>query len=265
LIGERVRQVKAAGALCAAACTPANAKKFAPLASEAGVDIFVVQSTVTTARHISKSERGLIFSDLMKNIQRPVVVGNCVTYSTALELMETGISGLLIGVGPGAICTSREVLGIGVPQVTATMDCAAAREEYFRRTGRYVPIITDGGIRTGGDVSKSFACGADGIMLGTTLAQAAEAPGKGYSWGMSTPHPALPRGTRINVGTKGPLKKILFGPSSTSDGTENLIGALQVAMGMCGAFNIRDMHKVDLVIAPAIKTEGKHYQLLGQL
>jgi IMP dehydrogenase len=265
LIAERVKQVKRAGALCAVSATPANTKKFAPVAIEAGADIFVVQSTVTTARHISRSERGLIFSELIKSVKAPVMVGNCVTYSAALELMETGISGLLVGVGPGAICTSREVLGIGVPQVTATMDCAAAREEFYRRTGKYVPIITDGGIRTGGDVCKCFACGADGIMLGSSLAQSNEAPGRGYSWGMAAPHPALPRGTRIKVGTTAPLKKILFGPTSRSDGTENLIGALHVAMGMCGAFTIRDMHKVEVMIAPAIKTEGKHYQLLGQI
>lgn len=265
LVAERVKQVKAAGALCAVSSTPAMTKKFAPAAVEAGADIYVVQSTVTTARHVSKSEKGLVFSELIKSIKAPVMVGNCVTFNTALELMETGIAGLLVGVGPGAICTSREVLGIGVPQVTATLDCAAAREEFYRRTGKYVPIITDGGIRTGGDVCKSFACGADGIMLGSSLAQSNEAPGKGYSWGMAAPNPVLPRGTRIKVGTVGPLKKILFGPTSKSDGTENFMGALHIAMGMCGAFTIRDMHKVEVVIAPAIKTEGKHYQMLGSV
>ncbi len=191
----------------------------------------------------------------------PVVVGNCVTYEVALELMETGVSGVLVGVGPGAACTTREVTAIGVPQVTATLDCAAAREEYHRRTGRYVPIITDGGIRTGGDLCKAFACGADAVMIGTPLAQAEEAPGKGYNWGMANPHPALPRGTRVNVGTRAPLEQILFGATSRTDGTQNLMGALQACMGMVGALNIRDMHKAEVVIAPAIKTEGKHYQL----
>lgn len=262
LIGDRIQEVKEAGATCAVSITPANTKRFAPMAIEAGLDILVVQSTVTTARHISKSPRGLSFQELIKTIRVPVVVGNCVGFNTSLELMETGISGLLVGVGPGATCTTREVVGIGVPQVTATLDCAAAREEYFRRSGRYVPIFTDGGIRTGGDLCKSIACGADGVMLGTPLSQAKEAPGLGYNWGMASPHPVLPRGTRIKVGTKGSLKQILFGPTSVTDGTQNLIGALQLAMGVCGAFTIKDMHKAEVIIAPAIKTEGKMFQML---
>lgn len=191
----------------------------------------------------------------------PVLVGNCVTYGSALELMETGIDGILVGVGPGAACTTREVVGVGIPQVTATLECASAREEYFKRTGRYVTVITDGGIRTGGDVCKSIACGADAVMLGTPIAQADEAPGQGFNWGMANPHPELPRGTRINVGTKGPLKSILFGPTSITDGTHNLVGALKVCMGMCGAYTIRDLHKAEMVIAPAIKTEGKIFQI----
>jgi IMP dehydrogenase len=263
LVGERVQAMKRAGARCAVSVTPANTKRLAPLAVEAGVDVLVVQSTVTTARHVSKSERGLIFSELVQQIKVPIVVGNCVTFSSTLEMMETGIAGILVGVGPGAICTSREVLGIGVPQATAVLDCAAAREEYLRRTGRYVPIIADGGIRTGGDLCKAIACGADAVMLGTALAQSQEAPGRGYSWGMSTHHPALPRGTRIKVGTRGTLKRILFGPTALSDGTENFMGALRVAMGMCGSFTIRDMHKSQVIIAPAIRTEGKFHQLTG--
>jgi IMP dehydrogenase len=194
-------------------------------------------------------------------INVPILVGNCVSYGVALELMETGIHGVLVGVGPGAACTTREVTGVGVPQVTATLECAAAREEYYQRTGRYVPIIIDGGIRTGGDLCKTFACGADAIMLGTPLAQAEEAPGMGSNWGMAAPHPALPRGTRVEVGVKGTLEQILFGPTSRTDGTQNLIGALQVCMGMVGAFTIRDMHRAEVVIAPSIKTEGKHFQL----
>ncbi len=223
----------------------------------------VVQSTVTTARHMSRSYRGLIFSELIKSLKVPVLVGNCVTYNVAQELMETGIDGILVGVGPGAACTTREVVGVGVPQVTATLECAAAREDHYRRTGRYVTVITDGGLRTGGDVCKSIVSGADAVMLGTPVAQAEEAPGHGYNWGMANAHPELPRGTRIKVGTKGTLQQILFGPTSVTDGTQNLIGALRVAMGMCGAYTIRDLHKAEMVVAPSIKTEGKYFQNLG--
>ncbi len=263
LIGERIREIKRAGAVCAVSITPPNAKKYAPIAVEAGADILVVQSTVTTARHTSKSERGLIFSELCVQVRIPVVVGNCVSFRAATELMETGIAAVLVGVGPGAACTTREVTGVGVPQVTATIDCAAARDHFFHRTGRYVPIITDGGIRTGGDLCKAFACGADAVMLGTPMAQAVEAPGKGYNWGMASPHPALPRGTRIKVGVKGPLKQILFGPSSVTDGTMNFVGALQACMGMVGAGTIREMHLAEIIVAPAIKTEGKIFQMAG--
>ena len=261
LMGVRVHEMKRNGALGAVSVTPANTKRLAPLAAEAGADIIVVQSTVTTARHISKSARGLRFPELLEMVNVPVLVGNCVSYDVALELMETGIHGVLVGVGPGAACTTREVTGVGVPQVTATLDCAAAREEYYRRSGRYVPIITDGGIRTGGDLCKTFACGADAVMLGTPLAQAEEAPGMGYNWGMANPHAALPRGTRVKVGVTGTLEQILNGPTSLTDGTQNLIGALRVCMGMTGAVTIRDMHRAEVVIAPSIKTEGKHHQL----
>ena len=261
MVGACVESVKKSGATCAVAVTPQNTKWLSSVAVEAGADVLVVQSTVTTARHISRSYRGLIFSELVENIDVPVLVGNCVGYSTALELMETGISGLLVGVGPGAACTTREVVGVGVPQVTATMDCAAAREEYFNRTGRRVTVITDGGIRTGGDLCKALAAGADGVMLGTPFAQAQEAPGGGYNWGMANPHPELPRGTRINVGTKGTLKEILYGPTSVTDGTQNLMGALKVALGMCGAMNIAEFQKTEMIIAPSIKTEGKIFQL----
>ena len=261
LIGERVEEIKSSGAKCAVSVTPASTKRLAPVAVEAGADAIVVQSTVTTARHVSKSKRGLVFSDLLEMINVPVIVGNCVTFEVALELMETGIHGVLVGVGPGAACTTREVTGVGVPQVTATIECSAARDEYHRRTGRYVPIITDGGIRTGGDLCKAFACGADAVMIGTPLAQSEEAPGKGYNWGMASPHPALPRGVRVEVGVEGSLKEILYGPTSKPDGTQNLVGALEVCMGMVGAFNIRDMHSADIVLAPSIKTEGKHLQI----
>ncbi len=261
LIGERIQAIKKSGAVCAVSVAPANTKRFAQIAAEAQADILVVQSTVTTARHISKSYRGLVFAELTKSIPMPVIVGNCVSYSVCLELMRTGVSGILVGVGPGAACTTREVLGIGVPQITATIDCAAARDQYLRESGRYVPIITDGGFRKGGDLCKAFAAGTDAVMLGSIFAQAKEAPGFGYHWGMSHPHPALPRGTRIKVGTTAPLEQILFGPSSVTDGSQNLIGALRVAMGVCGTATIRDMHKVEMVIAPAITTEGKSWQL----
>ena len=261
LVGVRVEEMKRDGATCAVSVTPANTKRLAPIAAEAGADVIAVQSTVTTAQHISKSVRGLRFPELLEMVNVPVLVGNCVSYHAALELMETGIHGVFVGVGPGAACTTREVTGVGVPQVTATLDCAAAREEYYRRSGRYVPIITDGGIRTGGDLCKALACGADAVMLGTPLAQAEDAPGMGYNWGMANSHAALPRGTRVKVGVKGSLEQILFGPTSLTDGTQNLIGALKVCMGMVGAASIRELQGAELVIAPSIKTEGKHYQL----
>ena len=261
LVAQRVQEIRESGATCAVSFTPQNTKRMSPVAVEAGADMVVVQSTVTTARHMSRSYRGLIFSEMVSSLKVPVVVGNCVTYSVAQELMETGIDGILVGVGPGAACTTREVVGVGVPQVTATLECAAAREDYFRRTGRYVTVITDGGIRTGGDFCKAIASGADGVMLGTPFAQAEEAPGRGYNWGMANPHPELPRGTRIKVGTKGTLQQILYGPTSKTDGTQNLIGALRVCMGMCGAYTVRDLHKAEMVVAPSIKTEGKYFQM----
>ncbi len=261
LIARRVRQIKEGGAICAISCTPANTKKLAPIAVDAGADIFFVQSTVTTARHISRSIRGLIFEELVENIRVPVVVGNTVGFTATKELMETGVAGVLVGVGPGAICTSREVLGVGVPQVTATIECAAARDQYFRETGRYVPIITDGGMRNGGDVNKALAAGADAVMLGSSFARTQEAPAKGYSWGMSTGHAELPRGVRIHVGVNTTLDRLLFGPTSRTDGTENLVGAIRTCMGMTGAQNIGEFHDAEMVVAPSIKTEGKVYQL----
>ena len=261
LIGTRIEETKSSGARCAVSVTPASTKRLAPVAVEAGADMLVVQSTVTTARHISKSARGLVLPELLETLDVPVIVGNCVGYDSALELMETGIHAVLVGVGPGAICTTREVTGVGVPQVTATLDCAAARDEHHRRSGRYVPIITDGGIRTGGDLCKAFASGADAVMLGTPFAQASEAPGRGYNWGMASHHSALPRGTRVEVGITGTLEQVLYGPTSKTDGTQNMLGALQVCMGMVGARTIREMHAAEVIVAPSIRTEGKHYQL----
>lgn len=262
LVAQRIREVKEGGAACAVSCTPANTKRFAPIVKDAGADVLVVQSTVTTARHLSRSVTGLLFDQLVRQMEpTPVIVGNTVSYQATKEIMETGVHGVLVGVGPGAACTSREVLGIGVPQVTATIDCAAARDQHYRETGRYVPIITDGGISGGGDLCKAFAAGADAVMLGSILAGTEEAPGRGHHWGMATPHAELPRGTRVTVGVNSSIERVLFGPTSRTDGRENLIGALRTAMGVCGARTIRDFHQSEMVIAPSIKTEGKAFQL----
>jgi IMP dehydrogenase len=261
LIGDRVRAIKKAGAVCAVSVIPANTKHMAPIVEEAGGDILVIQTTVTSARHISKSYRGLILAEMVEQTKMPIVVGNCVSYSACLELMRTGIAGVLVGVGPGAACTSREVLGVGVPQITATIDSAAARDEYYRESGKYIPIITDGGFKKGGDVCKAFAAGADAVMIGSPFAATEGAPGRGYHWGMSQPNPVLPRGTRIKVGTNTTLEKLLFGPTSLTHGTENMVGALRTAMGICGAATIQEFHNTEMVIAPAIVTEGKSYQM----
>jgi IMP dehydrogenase len=266
LVAQRVREIKAGGFAAAVSSTPTLAERLGPIAAEAGVDLFFVQSTVTSRRFRSYNGHSpLDFARFCRSLGVPVVVGNCVSTAAAYELMESGIAGLLVGVGPGAACTSREVLGIGVPQVTATLDCAEARDEYFARSGRYVPIITDGGMRTGGDVCKAFASGADAVMIGSPFAQAAEAPGRGHHWGMATPHAGLPRGTRIKVGVGGSLGQILFGPTSLTNGTQNLVGALRTCMGVVGAATLQEMHEAEMVIAPAIKTEGKSWQLSGAL
>jgi len=262
LVAKRIETIKKGGVVCAASTTPANTKRLAPVAKAAGLDILVVQSTVTTATHTSKSARGLILSDLCEQMEIPVVVGNTCSYGATLDLMRTGVAAILVGVGPGAACTSREVLGIGVPQVSATSECAAAREAYLKETGRYVSIITDGGFRVGSDVCKAFAAGADAVMIGSPLAQAIGAPGRGYHWGMSHPHPALPRGTRVKVGSVASLEQILFGPTSVTNGTQNFVGALKTSMGMCGAKTIREMQHTRMIIAPSIKTEGKYLQMV---
>jgi IMP dehydrogenase len=260
LIGQRIEEIKAAGVPCAVSTTPAGAERRAPIVQEAGADVLVVQGTVLTARHVSKSYKHLNFKDLTAAIDIPVLAGNCVDYATALELMDTGVKGLLVGVGPGAACTTRGVLGVGVPQVTATADCAAARDDHLRRSGERVAIITDGGMRLGGDVAKAFASGADAVMIGSIFAAAQEAAGGGNHWGMATPDANLPRGTRIRTGTKGTLEEILFGPAHVDDGSMNLVGALKSSMGVCGARDIRDFQRTEMVIAPSIKTEGKVQQ-----
>ncbi len=266
LVERRVQEIKATGAVAAVSVTPQRAKRLAPVAVEAGADIIVVQSTVTTARHISNSFTGLRLNELVREVDAPVIVGNMVTASAAMELMEQGIDGVLVGVGPGAACTTRDVTGVGVPQVSATLGVAAARDEFQARTGKYVTVLTDGGIRTGGDLCKAIAAGADGVMIGTPFAQTQEAPGKGFNWGMASPHPALPRGTRVNVGVHASLEQVLFGPSHRTDGTHNLVGALQICMSMVGAQTIPEFHeRAELVVAPTIATEGKILQRSGQI
>ena len=260
LIGRRVEELKKAGVLAAVSSIPQKAERFAALAQEAGADIFIVQSTVSTVRHISTQYKSLELADFTRSLKIPVIIGNSVTYSVTLELMGCGVAGVLIGVGPGAACTSRGVLGLGVPQVTATVDCAAARDAHFKKTGRYVPIITDGGMSKGGDVCKALACGSDAVMVGSAFARAKEAPGKGNHWGMATPHANLPRGTRIKVGVTGSLKQILFGPATVDDGSQNLVGAITTCMGNVGAATIREFQETEIIIAPSIKTEGKLFQ-----
>jgi len=265
LIHQRVMEIKKGGGTVVVSSIPSRALRFAKLAEEAGADFFIVQSTVTTARHVATEYEPLDFRKLKRELSIPLIVGNCVTYEATLELMQTGVDALLIGVGPGAACTTRDVLGVGVPQVTATADAAAARDFHCKQTGRYVPIITDGGMTTGGDICKALASGADAVMIGSAFARALEAPGRGYHWGMATPHSNLPRGTRIRVGVVGPLEQILFGPAFTDDGTMSLIGALRTCMGSVGARTIREFQLTELIIAPAIKTEGKVFQRAQRL
>ena len=261
LISKRIEQIKKAKVPAIVSAIPQRAERFGAIAQEAGCDIFVVQSTVTTAKHISKEYKVLDFNKFCKKMKIPIALGNCVTYNTCLELMGTGVGAILVGIGPGAACTTRGVLGIGVPQVTATADCAAARDYYYKKHGKYIPIITDGGMSTGGDICKAFASGADAVMVGSAFARAKEAPGRGFHWGMATPHANLPRGTRVKVGTTGTLEEILFGPARLDDGSQNLMGALQTSMGNVGAKDIKEMQLTEIIIAPSIRTEGKVFQV----
>jgi IMP dehydrogenase len=260
LIAERIRELKAAGVLAAVSSIPQKAERFGCIAQEAGADLFVVQSTVSTVKHIATEYKSLELADFCRKMNIPVIVGNAVTYNVTRQLMACGVAGVLIGVGPGAACTSRGVLGLGVPQVTATVDCAAARDFHHKKTGRYIPIITDGGMSKGGDVCKALACGSDAVMVGSAFARAHEAPGKGNHWGMATPHANLPRGTRIKVGVTGSLKQILYGPATVDDGSQNLVGAITTCMGNVGASSIREFQETEIIIAPSIKTEGKLFQ-----
>jgi len=266
LIEQRIQEIKHQGGIAAVSATPAGAVKYGAAVAKADADLFFVQATVVSTAHLAaETVTPLNLAEFCQEMPIPVILGNCVTYEVALNLMKAGAAGVLVGIGPGAACTSRGVLGVGVPQATAIADCAAARDDYHHETGNYVPVIADGGLITGGDICKCIACGADGVMIGSPFARAQEAPGRGYHWGMATPSPVLPRGTRIRVGTTGTLEQILRGPAQLDDGTHNLLGALQTSMGTLGAKNIREMQQVEVVIAPSLLTEGKVYQKAQQL
>jgi len=266
LIVRRIQEIKQQGGIAAVSATPAGAAKYGAAVAEAGADLFFIQATVVSTAHLSpESITPLDLAQFCQDMPMPVVLGNCVSYEVTLNLMKAGAAAVLVGIGPGAACTSRGVLGVGIPQATAVADCAAARNDYFQETGNYIPVIADGGLITGGDICKCIACGADGVMIGSPFARAEEAPGRGYHWGMATPSPVLPRGTRIRVGKTGTLEQILRGPAQLDDGTHNLLGALQTSMGTLGAKNIREMQQVEVIIAPALLTEGKVYQKAQQL
>jgi IMP dehydrogenase len=260
LVARRIEEIHAAGSRAAVAATPAAARRFGPFCAEHGADLFLVQSQVSSARHLATGYEALELADFTRFMPIPVAVGNTTSAEAAFALMEQGIAAIFVGVGPGAACTTREVLGIGVPQVTAISDVAAARDAYVAETGRYVPVVADGGMRRGGEIAKAIAAGADVVMLGSPLARATEAPGRGTNWGMAAPSPTLPRGTRINVRTVGSLEKILMGPADVTDGSENLMGALRQSMAALGARTIREMQGVEMVYAPAVATEGKSWQ-----
>jgi IMP dehydrogenase len=261
LIVRRIREVKGGGVVSAASLTPQRVERYAPLVLEAELDILVIQGTVVSAEHVSTRTKPLNLKEFIARFDLPVIVGGCASFQTALHLMRTGAVGVLVGVGPGAACTTRGVLGVGVPQATAIADAAGARMEHLRETGRYVHVIADGGMRTGGDIAKAIACGADAVMIGSPLARAYEAPGRGFHWGMATFHPELPRGTRVATRQVATLQEILLGPAHENDGTLNLFGALRTAMATTGHASIREFQKAELVVAPAIKTEGKGLQM----
>jgi IMP dehydrogenase len=260
LIGKRIREIKEGGVVACASLTPQRVERFASLVLEAELDILVIQGTVVSAEHVSTRSEPLNLKQFIATFDLPVVVGGCASYSTALHLMRTGAVGVLVGVGPGNACTTRGVLGVGVPQATAIADAAAARREHQHETGRYVQVIADGGMRTGGDIAKAIACGADAVMIGSPLTRAYDAPGRGYHWGMATFHPTLPRGARVKTQQVASLEEILVGPAHENDGTFNLFGALATSMATTGYANVKEFQKAELVIAPTIKTEGKTYQ-----
>jgi len=260
LIGRRINEIKDAGVLTAASLTPQRVEQHYRTALEAGLDVLVIQGTVVSAEHVSTRVEPLDLKKFIADCPVPVIVGGVASYSTTLHLMRTGAVGVLVGVGPGHACTTRGVLGIGVPQATAIADAAAARVQHLLETGQYCNVVADGGMRTGGDVSKAIALGADAVMIGSPLATAAEAPGRGYHWGMATFHPELPRGTRVKAGTKGTLEEILLGPAHENDGTRNLFGALRTSMATCGYETLSSFQKAEVMVAPALMTEGKKLQ-----
>ncbi|AXV05486.1 Inosine-5'-monophosphate dehydrogenase [Euzebya pacifica] len=260
LIGRRVEEMAAAGITVAASLTPQKVNEWHSLALDAGLDILVIQGTVVSAEHVSTRSEPLNLKEFIARYDIPVIVGGCASYSSALHLMRTGAAGILVGVGPGNACTTRGVLGLGVPQATAIADAAGARSRHLEETGRYVQIIADGGMRTGGDIAKAIACGADAVMLGSPLARASEAPGKGTHWGMATFHPTLPRGARVRVDQIGSLEEILVGPANENDGTRNLFGALATSMATCGYQTIKEFQRAEVMVAPSLQTEGKTYQ-----
>src|SRR5215470_5411705 len=260
LITQRIEEIKSHGVVAAASLTPQRVERYYELCLDAGLDILVIQGTVISAEHVSSSGSVLNLKEFVREMPVPVVLGGCASYSTALHLMRAGAAGVLVGVGPGAACTTRGVLGIGVPQATAIADVAAARNQHMLETGDYVRVIADGGMRTGGDIAKAIACGADAVMLGSALARAYEAPGRGYNWGMATFHPTLPRGTRVATTPNGTLEEIIKGPARENDGTFNLMGALRTSMATCGYRDIAEFNRAELAVAPALQTEGKQLQ-----
>ena len=260
LIGRRIQEIKGGGVVSCGSLTPQRVARYAPAVLAAGLDLLVIQGTVVSAEHVSTRSEPLNLKEFIARFELPVIVGGCASYATALHLMRTGAVGVLVGVGPGNACTTRGVLGVGVPQATAIADAAAARREHQHETGRYCHVIADGGMRTGGDIAKAIACGADAVMIGSPLTRAYEAPGRGHHWGMATFHPTLPRGARVKTRQVASLREILTGPAHENDGTLNLFGALTMSMATTGYANIREFQKAELVIAPSIKTEGKAYQ-----
>lgn len=265
LIYRRITEIKEAGVVSGAALTPQNVERYIDVVLSAGLDILVIQGTVVSAEHLSTREAPLDLYRFIARLDIPVIAGGCASYAGALHLMRTGAAGVLVGVGPGAACTTRGVLGIGVPQATAVADAAAARSRHRDETGRYVHIIADGGMRTGGDIAKAFACGADSVMIGSPLAAAAEAPGRGAHWGMATFHPTLPRGARVTVGRLGTLKEILVGPAWENDGRQNLFGGLRMALGAAGYADLKGFQQAEVMVAPSVRTEGKELQRRQQV
>jgi len=261
LVIKRIQEIKKHGVITAVSSTPQSASRLGPMASEAGADLFLIQSTVVSNKFQTTSEeKNLNLKEFCKSMPIPVMVGNTTTYEVTYDLIQTGIKAIFVGIGPGAACTTRGVLGIGVPMATAIVECAAARDKYFEETGNYVSLIADGGIVNSGDICKALACGADAVMIGSPIAKAKEAPGKGFHWGMATPNAVLPRGARIKVGTIASLEEIFHGPSKSDDGSQNFAGAIQTCFATLGVQNVKEMHDVNVTIAPALQTEGKIYQ-----